>query len=64
MIKGIRANELLPQSLLHASLHSFAPTGIDTEEDPRINFDNDAQLLQELAHAGQAQEIGVSATEG
>ena len=45
MIKGIRANELLPQSLLHASLHSFAPTGIDTEEDPRINFDNDAQLL-------------------
>ena len=64
MIKGTRANELLPQSLLHASLHSSPLTGIDTEEGLKINCDNDAQLLQELAHAEQAQEIEVAAKEG
>ena len=64
MIKGTRANELLPQSLLHASLHSSPLTGIDTEEGLKINFDNDAQLLQELAHAEQAQEIEAAAKEG
>ena len=64
MIKGTRANELLPQSLLHASLHSSPLTGIDTEEGLKINCDNDAQLLQELAHAEQAQEIVAAAKEG
>ena len=64
MIKGTRANELLPQSLLHASLHSSPLTGIDTEEGLKINCDNDAQLLQELAHAEQAQEIEAAAKEG
>lgn len=64
MIKGTRANELLPQSLLHASLHSSPLTGIDTEEGLKINCDNDAQLLQESAHAEQVQEIEAAAKEG
>ena len=64
MIKGTRANELLPQSLLHASLHSSPLTGIDTEEGLKINYDNDAQLLQESAHAEQVQEIEAAAKEG
>ena len=64
MIQGIRANELLPPSLLRAWLHSFPLTGIDTEEGLKINFANDTKLLQELAHAEHAQEIEDDATEG